>query len=95
MSDDSSDVRAQRIRSTGEVLKSVTKWGSVVVIAYFGLEAIRALAGETTFANIDVSSELGIQIGLGDMLWGIFFIIVGLWAVLERHWRKSLDIVNS
>ena len=91
----SSDVQVQRIRSISEVLKSTIKWGFLALIAFFGLEAIRALAGDFTFATVDVSTELGLEIGFGDVLWGVFILITASWALLERNWRSKLSTAEN
>ena len=92
MSDDeATDIRPQAIRTAGKVVQSLFKWGGIALIFYFSFRSIRVLAGERTYADINLVGDFAAKLGLGTAIWWIAFGALLIWALLERNLRKSLE----
>ena len=89
MSDDeTADVRPQIVRTTGKTLRTLI-WGVVwIYIAFYVLRSIQALAGESTFAFIDVTTNLFGGMSPLNIVWWCVLLAGYIWAGVERSLRK-------
>lgn len=92
MSDnEAADIRPQVIRTIGKVAQSLIKWGGIALIFYYSFRTIKVLAGERTYADINLVGDFAAKLGLGTAIWWIVFAFLLIWALVERNLRKSLE----
>ena len=92
--DDSTGVDPQLIRTAGSTAQTLI-WGVVwIFLGYYGMRSIQALAGERTFAFIDVTTDI-FGISVLDIFWWCALIGVVIWAVIEHSLRKAMQKEGS
>ncbi len=70
-----------------QVALAAVRYGALIVVGYWGLEAIRALAGSSTFADISVDflTEINVSVALA---WSVG-VFGGVYGYKQRHLRRN------
>lgn len=76
------------LREAFDTLRLAFKYGTFAYLAYCGWQSITALAGKSTGADIGLAISAAIEIGREEWPPWAIAILMAVWAVTERRFRR-------